>query len=262
MWRVACGHPPACAAPDRPGRHHRLGISCQPQILGLPHLHLRGHQARKRFHVQGRRGRVGEDSRNRGMPLHHRSLYHADQGLCPGQRALDGAAEQQDAGNPRRHFHRDAHLAGAEHQEGNSHLSGIVSQHGGSVDGISRGRAGIGHLHVSHHRLVSSHCNQGRILLGHTLLVGLLVVGPWRRGSLCVCIGSFRLLVAGRFRLLLVLDHQGGVRSRETRPQGLVSQKSAPQVQVLTKNPVLVLHISRKSTTFVPAIPSKDTPDL
>ena len=234
MWRVPRSHPPARTTPDRPGRHHRFGVSCQSQIPGIPHLHLCRYQTGKRFHVQVRRGRTGENPRNRGVPLHHRSLHHADQGLRPRQRAPDGTAEQQDAGNPRRYLHRNAHFVGAKHQEGNPHLSGI-SLYGGITDRIPRSWTGIGHLHVSDHRPVPPRRGQGRILLGHTLLVDLPVAGTGRRGGFHLCIRSFCVLLAGCICFLFVLDNQGSIRPGETCAQRLVPQESPSHVQVLSE---------------------------
>ena len=122
MRRVPRSHSPTGTTPYRPRCHRRLGLSCQPQVLGLQHMHVCGHQAGTRLDVQVRRGRNEEDTRDSRMPLHHRPLHHADQSICTRQRAPHGPAQQQDAGDTRRNFNRNAHLAGAKHKEGNPHL--------------------------------------------------------------------------------------------------------------------------------------------
>ena len=53
---------------------------------GLCHMHLHRRKPRTRRNVQRRSARAREDTRNRRMPLYHRSVYDAYQALCPRQR--------------------------------------------------------------------------------------------------------------------------------------------------------------------------------
>lgn len=64
---------------------------------------------------------AGEDSRNRGMPLYHRSVHHADQTLLYRQRTLDGTVELPHPGDSGCNGHRNIDFSGTEHQERNSY---------------------------------------------------------------------------------------------------------------------------------------------
>ena len=63
-------------------------------------------------------------TKNRGMPLHYRSLHNAYKTVFNRQRASYGFIELTYPGDSWCHCNRNTHIIGAEHQEGNSYSFG------------------------------------------------------------------------------------------------------------------------------------------
>lgn len=89
-------------------------------------------------------------------------------------------------------------------------------------------------MHVFDNRRVPSHCDQGGVLLGRGLLVG--VSGGGCGGDGGGVVGDRRVVVvaAGRVRLFFLLEHQGGVRAAGAGEEGVVSCEPQTEKQVET----------------------------
>ena len=160
------------------------------------------------------------------MPLHHWSVHHADQGICPRQRASDGFAEQQDAGDSWRNRYRDLDFPGTEHQEGDSYLPREITNNNGFLERISSVGPCHRYLHIPHHRLVSPHSCESRILLGHQVLVDFPFTRHRRHHCLPLYGEHHDSLPFGRLCIFLFLDYQGDIRAGRTSEKRLVSQES------------------------------------
>ena len=82
------------------------------------------------------------------------------------------------------------------------------------------------YLHIPHHRLVSPHSCESRILLGHQVLVDFPFTRHRRHHCLPLYGEHHDSLPFGRLCIFLVLDHQGDIRAGRTSEKRLVSQES------------------------------------
>ena len=118
------------------------------------------------------------------------------------------------------------------------------------------------YLHIPHHRLVSPHSCESRILLGHQVLVDFPFTRHRRHHCLPLYGEHHDSLPFGRLCIFLVLDHQGDIRAGRTsrkkagfpRIQNeLISSKDKGYKEFYPK----VLHISIENATFAPAIQAR-----
>ena len=133
---------------------------------------------------------------------------------------------QQDAGDSWRNRYRDLDFPGTEHQEGDSYLPREITNNNGFLERISSVGPCHRYLHIPHHRLVSPHSCESRILLGHQVLVDFPFTRHRRHHCLPLYGEHHDSLPFGRLCIFLVLDHQGDIRAGRTSEKRLVSQES------------------------------------
>lgn len=122
------------------------------------------------------------------------------------------------------------------------------------IDGRN-GRPSLGrhthwNLHVSDYRTVSSGSGQSRILLGDTLLVAFSDTGHRRPHRFYPGESDFSVFPVGSLFVLLLLDHQGNLRTARTRTKRLVPDESETEKGIRTVK-YISKRIESKSNIYI-----------